>query len=241
MTGRLGGVVDYGSPHQKRAATHAYDRSGTAAFSWVSVGVRWPRYTASRWGSRRVGFLASHARQLCGVCAAYSGCERGRVLVSHGPWGSGRPQGAPQKKTTKCRPLRWGGGERTAPTQHAPKVFFEAVISPRFQTHLKVMMYPTWNHHKNTFLTPATAPKETPEENFEDTPPAATTAPLFVVGTRDQGLLLFTQRSKRKERRTITPTTLAVSTPPRRCARTRMSPRGKEDSSKRRNHLFTET
>lgn len=58
-----------------------------------------------------------------------------------------------------------------------------------------------------------------------------------MVGKSDQGLLLFTQRSKRKERRTITPTTLAVSTPPRRCARTRMSPREKEDSSERRNHF----
>lgn len=83
--------------------------------------------------------------------------------------------------------------------------------------------------------------KQTTKQTAEATPQAATTAPPPVVGKSDQGLLLFTQRSKGKERRTITPTTLAVSTHPRRCARTRMSPRGKEDSSERRNHLFTET
>lgn len=106
----LGGVVDHRSPHQKRAATHAYDRSGTAAFSWVCGGGSVATAHCAEVGPE--GWVSWHRTPIgCAVCVPrIQDVKGGRVLVSHGPWGSGRPQGRTTKKTTKCRPLRWGGG-----------------------------------------------------------------------------------------------------------------------------------
>ena len=126
LTGCLGGVVDYRSPHQKRAATHAYDRSGTAAFSWVSVGVRWPRHTVSRWGPRGGFPDIAHPSVVRCVCAAYPGQKSGgaclcrtvrggvvdqgangrRKLLNAGLCGgvvgsAPHPQNTPQKSTSK--------------------------------------------------------------------------------------------------------------------------------------------
>ena len=165
LTGCLGGVVDYRSPHQKRAATHAYDRSGTAAFSWVSVGVRWPRHTVSRWGPRG-GFPGiAHPSVVRCVCRA-SRIRKGAACLCRTVRGGVVDQGGKwQKKTTKCRPLRWGGGERTASTKHTTKVDFEAVIKHRFQTHRKALLHGDDLPHLKPLRSSPTHARHSTEEN----------------------------------------------------------------------------